>query len=144
MLARHAASRLGDRIDFHPEHGWAILDYKTGNVAKAPEAAHRRRDGEWVDLQLPLYVHLARPLGIEGIPHLGYGALGKEEEDIGFKLAETWTESDIESALERARQVVRSVREGSFQQLGREPYDDIFQAIRGQGMIAGGALESVS
>ncbi|MCZ6598530.1 MAG: PD-(D/E)XK nuclease family protein [Planctomycetota bacterium] len=133
-----------DRIDFHPEHGWAILDYKTGNVVKAPEAAHRRRDGEWVDLQLPLYVHLARPLGIEGIPHLGYGALGKEEEDIGFKLAETWTENDIESALERARQVVRSVREGNFQQLGKEPYDDIFQAIRGQGMIAGGALESVS
>jgi ATP-dependent helicase/nuclease subunit B len=71
-----------DRIDFHEEHGWRILDYKTSTKAKTPHEAHlatmrsgsawppafaqldgtdgngRARALRWVDLQLPLYRHL--------------------------------------------------------------------------------------
>ena len=53
-----------DRIDFHAaKDQWVIFDYKTSDAAKTPEQVHLDA-GQWVDLQLPLYRHLARCLGI--------------------------------------------------------------------------------
>jgi hypothetical protein len=51
-----------DRMDFHPAtQQWRIIDYKTAARAADPERTHRRRSGEWLDLQLPLYLKLAAP-----------------------------------------------------------------------------------
>lgn len=72
-----------DRLDHHPDHGWRIIDYKTGRKRIAPAEQHlggrspeprpawqfvevpkrgRRRGGRkrWLDLQLPLYLEAVR------------------------------------------------------------------------------------
>ena len=128
-----------DRIDAREERGgtrleWAILDYKTGASGKTPEQAHRNRNG-WKDLKLPLYTLLARELGREGAPALGYFTVGKDESETGVALAR-WTDADLESAFEAARGIVRRVRRGEFD-LGRElPDEPILLAIAGRGLVA--------
>lgn len=124
-----------DRIDSHPDGRWAVLDYKTGEKTKDPEKAHRLRNGSWIDLQLPLYRHLTRDLGFEGEPELGYVKLGKEASEMGFAVAD-WNSAELEQALEAARDVVREVRAGKFEERGFTPYGEIFHAIWGQGMVA--------
>lgn len=102
-----------DRIDVHDATGRRmIFDYKTSDTAKSPETTHRRKD-KWIDLQLPLYEHIARRLGIAGAIQLGYINLSKDLAKIGSSLAE-WTDADLRDALEVARQVVRDIRAGKF------------------------------
>jgi RecB family exonuclease len=134
-----------DRIDAREKpHStrleWAILDYKTGASAKDPEKAHRNRSG-WKDLQLPLYTLLARELAeeaarkLDGAPALGYFTVGKDESETRVALAR-WTQADLESALEAARDVVRRVRRGEFFDLGRNlPEEPILLAIAGRGLV---------
>ena len=102
-----------DRIDVHRDTGQrAILDYKSSDTAKTPEKAHQRGE-EWIDLQLPLYRHLARSLGIEEPVQLGYVLLPKDVEKAGFCMAQ-WTDQDLAAADEVARQVVRDIRHERF------------------------------
>jgi ATP-dependent helicase/nuclease subunit B len=126
-----------DRIDYHPgERTLAILDYKTGDAAKRPDAVHRSR-GEWVDLQLPLYRHLYRSL-LESLPigdvrehgvELGYITLPKDPAGVGDRMAE-WSTAELEDADEQARHVVRSLRAGTFWPPNETPaYEDEFTAI---------------
>ncbi len=121
-----------DRIDAHADGRWAIIDYKTGDNPRIPDKAHRFR-GRWVDLQLPLYRHLVRGFELQGEPALGYCSIGKEGEDIRFDFA-SWTAQELEEALDAARDVVRRVRAGDFQQTGRTPYEPIFRAMINEGM----------
>ncbi|MEZ6068488.1 MAG: PD-(D/E)XK nuclease family protein [Planctomycetaceae bacterium] len=101
-----------DRIDFHPEHGWRLLDYKTSKEGQKPDKTHRTGLGkgapkdakEWIDLQLPLYRHIASGLGIEGEYSLGYFNLPEKLEETGLRLAD-WTEDDLTEADDKARQV---------------------------------------
>lgn len=141
-----------DRIDVREKPGgtrleWAILDYKTGASAKDPEKAHRNRSG-WKDLQLPLYTLLARELAeggasrLDGAPALGYFTVGKDESETGVALAR-WTPPDLESAFQAARDVVRCVRRGEFDDLGSKlPDDPILLAIAGRGLVAPAEEES--
>lgn len=102
-----------DRIDVNEVTGERIvLDYKTSDRVEPPERSHRKKSA-WVDLQLPLYRHLARALGIEGPVALGYIALSKDVSRIGLLQAE-WSEAELEDADETARQVVRDIRGGKF------------------------------
>jgi hypothetical protein len=101
-----------DRIDVHESTGAAaVLDYKTGDASKSPEKSHRKSDGAWTDLQLPLYRRLTRALGFADPLQLGYVVLPRQVEETGLKLAE-WTAADLESAEARAAEVVRAVRRG--------------------------------
>jgi RecB family exonuclease len=125
-----------DRIDRHPDGSWAILDYKTGDKQKGPREAHFKKDGSFLDLQLPLYRHLARELGFSGEPELGYAWIGKEDTGTGFFLAH-FAPAELEAALAEARRIVRAVRHGDFTELGREPFEEIYQAIFGLGMLGG-------
>ena len=106
---------------------------------RRPRDAHKKRNGEWIDLQLPLYRHLARALALTGEPELGYAWVGKDEDETGF-FVERWAESELAEALEVARDVVRRVRAGEFRIPGRLPYDEILRAIHGQSTL-GAALE---
>lgn len=108
-----------DRIDFHPELGWAILDYKTSETPKRPEDSHRDSSKAWIDLQLPLYRHLVGHLKLtDAAPDqpvaLGYIHLPKDVAKIDFELA-GWTQDDLRSADEQARSVVRRIRSGDFE-----------------------------
>jgi len=142
-----------DRIDYHPEtERWAIWDYKTGDSAANPLTEHRRRDGTWIDLQLPMYYSLAVELLGDAVPaEIGFIALPREEKEIGFRGIDRWSrhanasetfEEAVDSALEAAREVVRRIRGGEFfTDEGFAPRDAIFAAIGGVGVIAGGESE---
>ena len=134
-----------DRIDRHEDGRVAIWDYKTGDNAKTPAQAHRR-GGRWVDLQLPLYVLLAGELlAEEGKPaELGYVNLGRDVGAIAFREAERWgckkdedPDEVLASAYLEAQRVVRDVRAGRFFELGDwRPYEPIFEALGGVGLVA--------
>jgi len=124
-----------DRIDYHPgQRTLCILDYKTSDTAKPPDAVHRR-SGEWVDLQLPLYRHLyqsiqfdavVRPEGVQ----MGYVNLPKDPAGVGDRIAE-WSNVELESADEQARRVIRALRKKQFWPPSETPpsYADEFSAI---------------
>ena len=102
-----------DRIDVHRETGERIiLDYKTSDAAKKPEQTHRKH-GQWFDLQLPLYRHLARSLELDGPLKLGYVLLPRDTSKTAFVIA-NWTEDELQQADEQARQVVRDVLAQKF------------------------------
>ncbi|HUG68122.1 MAG TPA: PD-(D/E)XK nuclease family protein, partial [Pirellulaceae bacterium] len=102
-----------DRIDLNTRTGERVVfDYKTSDASKRPEDAHQRR-GEWVDLQLPLYRHLVRALGIEGSLGLGYITLSKDTSRIEF-LQAAWSDVDLEHADQRIYEIVRAVRNEHF------------------------------
>jgi hypothetical protein len=102
-----------DRIDVRRDPDeCAILDYKSSDAAKGPEQMHVR-GGSWVDLQLPLYRHLVRDLGVPGTVQLGYVLLPKDTSKVEFRLAE-WSAEELADADEVARHVVRQLREQIF------------------------------
>ena len=101
-----------DRIDVHRSGKRVLFDYKTSDAPKPPDRAHRR-EGRWVDLQLPLYRHLLAGLGIEGQVDLGYIVLPKDTSRVGHLLAE-WTDAELREADAVAADVVRKVRAEVF------------------------------
>lgn len=105
-----------DRIDIHQDTGdVAVLDYKSGANVTHPERAHRRGDGTWIDLQLPLYRHLIKGLELKMTAKLvlGYIAVPQDLTDVREMLAE-WSENELEEADEAAREVVRRIRNHEF------------------------------
>lgn len=130
-----------DRIDQHEDGRWAILDYKFGEKAKFPKNEHLR-NGAWVNVQLPLYRHLAREVIGEAHPELGYFNVAASESDCGVRLAEDFDEAACEAALEAACQVVRDVRnqlasDDPLFELGRPNiYDPVLADLCGQGLLS--------
>ena len=115
-----------DRIDVHETTQERILfDYKTGESGQKPEAVHGPRQGQWADVQLPLYRHLMRGCGITTDVQLGYILLPKDLQEIGASIA-TWTPADLAQADEVAAEVVRRVRAEVFWPPAAEPpsFDD--------------------
>ncbi|MGH7138716.1 MAG: PD-(D/E)XK nuclease family protein, partial [Pirellulales bacterium] len=104
-----------DRIDRNERDGRCVIfDYKTSEKGEAPNATHRRKDGTWVDLQLPLYRHLAREVKIESENiGLGYILLPKSLSAVKDELA-PWQPGDLLSADEAAREVIRKIRNQEF------------------------------
>jgi hypothetical protein len=147
-----------DRIDFHPgRREWAIFDYKTADAGDPPEKTHRvgKKDEKvWVDLQLPLYLHLLPALraadGAPLLPHgsaaatrLGYILLPRDLEGVGDAFAD-WTADDLAEADEAARDAVRFLRENRFTfDPAITPHaDDAFAYLLGVGqLVAAGADE---
>jgi ATP-dependent helicase/DNAse subunit B len=123
-----------DRIDIDEAEGiLRVLDYKTGESAADPKST-RSRDGRWKDLQLPLYRHLVKPLGAVDRIQLGFFALPKSIAHTAFNEAE-WDETDLAAADDAAREVIRAVRAGRFDDIGTSPPSEgILSAICGQGM----------
>jgi RecB family exonuclease len=117
-----------DRIDGHDDGTLMIFDYKTGDGAEQPDRKHRRRE-EWVDLQLPLYRHLAAAWGFKGEMRLGYILIPKALEEIGDAVAD-WTADDLATADETMREVVRKIRRGEFWPPAEPPdYEDDFTTL---------------
>jgi hypothetical protein len=109
-----------DRIDRHDEHGWMLLDFKTSDSNKSPDAAHRRGDGTWLDLQLPLYRWAASfESGAPEIDRIssGYFVVGSSPGKIGVKASKK-IDPLFEEAMDTAREVVRSIRAGYFDEVG--------------------------
>ncbi len=108
----HLRGRI-DRIDVQPNTGRRmIIDYKSSDTPKEPDKAHRQAD-RWIDLQLPLYRHLATGLGITGPIDLAYILLPKDISGVGIAVA-PWTVAELQEADEEAAEVVRKVRNQLF------------------------------
>lgn len=105
-----------DRIDFHASQKKVrILDYKTGDTAKLPRETHLKRDA-WKDLQLPLYRHLwpsAATAPADVAVELAYFNLPRNLDKTGVAVA-VWDETILADADEKARQVIRDVRDEKF------------------------------
>jgi len=102
-----------DRIDVKDATGERIiLDYKSSDKGETPEQTHRKHK-KWVDLQLPLYRHLASSLGISGPVQLGYVLLPKDVSRVRFCVAK-WTDQDLTEVDEVAHEVVRGIRREDF------------------------------
>ena len=125
-----------DRIDMHAETKQiCVLDYKTGDKATSPLAAHFHNSSEsWLDLQLPLYRHLVGQVKLRDDanrslpPQLGYIQLPRNLAQVGVALAE-WSQEELAAADEAARNVVRGVWSGDFTLAGTPKYEDDFSAI---------------
>lgn len=132
----HLRGRI-DRIDVHERTGeYFLLDYKTADQAKTPEATHRTK-GDWIDLQLPLYRHLVRAMNFQGRVRLGYVNLPKDVSKM--ELAEAaWTDDELAAADRTAEEVVRKVRRQEFWPPVQPPpdYFEEFAAICGDGPFA--------
>ena len=125
-----------DRVDVHGDTGQlAIFDYKTSDSGKSPDQTHRGKARAWVDLQLPLYRHLAAKAGLVDSPdadvELGYITLPKSLDDVGQSIA-NWSADELAEADETAREVIRAIRHGVFYPPAEKPpkFDD-FAAICG-------------
>lgn len=124
-----------DRVDYHRgSDRYRILDYKTGDAGKGPEEKHRKKtpgaiNTQWIDLQLPLYrLLLASNGGAQdkiAPDEMGYVLLSADLSPITFSdknkrsggsgfVRVPWSDSDHDSALECAREVIRGVRGGKF------------------------------
>ena len=109
-----------DRVDQH-EHTdqVAVWDYKSSDRGAGPEQVHyRKQKKEWSDLQLPLYRHLVKEVSAVAGADLsnvvtGYVLLPKKLDDVGFHEAD-WSRDQLLAADEKARSIIRKLREGNF------------------------------
>lgn len=103
-----------DRIDRNIHDGrWQILDYKTSTSAKTPVQTHQDSSGEWIDLQLPLYRHLAAGLGVTGEVELGYITIPRDLTKVACHIA-NWTSDELAAADEQARRVAGNILNQNF------------------------------
>lgn len=128
-----------DRIDWHEEdRKLALLDYKTSDAGKSPKQTHRRRDGSWVDLQLPLYEILAQPIALayelEVPPTLGYVTLSGSDAKV---LPADWEPDEVLDAQRFAADIARRVRSGleAMADLGKPKYEGPHARLAGVGML---------
>ncbi len=119
-----------DRIDHHPATGrWAIWDYKTSDSGTRPVQNHLTLPSTWIDLQLPLYRHLGRALGIDSEPTVGYILLPKSLKEIGFIEAK-FTETQLASADKEALRILHAIAAGRYEPISTSPIDyDDFERI---------------
>lgn len=108
-----------DRIDRHEQTGERrLIDYKTSETRKTPFEVHHGKktvdEEQWLDLQLPLYRHLAAQHGYNGGVEVGYIVLPKNVSHIEY-LPGHWTDEQFEIAIDKARDVVMDIREARFE-----------------------------
>ena len=109
-----------------------IFDYKSGDKGDAPEESHRKKKSEWIDLQLPLYRHLAKNLALPAEPQLGYINLPKDLAGIGAAFA-AWSLDDFSDADAKAKEVALAIARRKFWPPAATPpglfrdFDDICQ-----------------
>lgn len=121
-----------DRVD-QRDGEWLLIDYKSSESGETPQRAHGpRRDGRWLDLQLPLYEHLYRGFVNENATpdatRLAYFVLPRKAEDAGLLVAE-WTPEERAAAVDEARRIVKAVRAGEFPMSRIQPTPDPFASI---------------
>jgi hypothetical protein len=145
-LGRVRISGNMDRIDFHPVgQKWRIIDYKTSAKEKEPLQEHRGRNGEWKDLQLPLYLKLAAPYaqaewGVELTPEnceLSYFLLPDDEG--AARISKPLPADLIEEGWAKATETISKILRGEFADnppLNPERNDPALLALCGQVGIA--------
>lgn len=111
-----------DRIDRHRDGRLAVWDYKTSDAGTKAAKAHRDFNGNWIDLQLPLYRYLLENVPVVGAEEarrqrneiqLGYILLPRSIKEVGFDSAD-WVGTELESADDLAQQIIDRLRNQEF------------------------------
>ena len=108
-----------DRIDLLPNGDIVLLDYKTSGTGKNPKSDHIKK-GDWINLQLPIYRRLflanmdlfSDYIQKETNVRVGYVNISKEK--IAKFEDPQWEDSDFESALEAAEDIMEKIHNGIF------------------------------
>ncbi|MBF0409195.1 MAG: PD-(D/E)XK nuclease family protein [Candidatus Riflebacteria bacterium] len=116
-----------DRIDEHPKEGFRLYDYKTFDECRTPNEKHLQ-SREFVDLQLPLYKLLAENNGINRNIGLGYFCIPGKFDENPIKMAK-WSDEFLSNAYEKAKEVIRNIRNGVFWPPRSEILDDEFSDL---------------
>lgn len=144
-----------DRIDVNDAGEIRVIDYKTGDTPHTPEEMHLR-SGEWTDLQLPLYRHMARA-AVDGRSfatmhedagdrpmHLAYFNLCADANEVGICAAE-WDAPALASADDVATSVLRAIVRREFAEIGDATNEDgatgALAAWAGEAIVREGAAE---
>ncbi len=129
-----------DRIDHHPIHGFAILDYKTGDKSEKPGADHFKKKGGWVNLQLPVYALLAKQLTGGEEVRLGYFNVGKEPDKVQVEMA-SWGDDELREAYNVGKKVIADIRAGRFEHNARaRTYSPTMAALVGDTLVGDTSL----
>ncbi|MGL4594920.1 MAG: PD-(D/E)XK nuclease family protein [Thermoguttaceae bacterium] len=115
-----------DRIDQNEKTGKIVIwDYKTSDSnPKDPVKDHFNKKTGWIDFQLPLYDYILRRAGFcdqkdDALEiELGYISISSKMNQSYFKTAK-WNSDDINDAIEKAKDIVRSIWNHKF--LKKEP-----------------------
>ena len=129
-----------DRIDWHPDGRWRVIDYKTSAQAVKPITAHfAKQKGIWKDLQLPLYIRLLPALdALQGSnidpaqTDLVYFNLPAKSDDAG--ITEPFPAERVEEAWQEAEAIMQAVCSGDgCQETGKitDNEDTAFAALCG-------------
>ncbi|MDR1478473.1 MAG: PD-(D/E)XK nuclease family protein [Planctomycetaceae bacterium] len=124
-----------DRIDFNEEtNQYAVLDYKSSDIALKPEYVHwgggvLNKDKGWQDFQLPLYYYLLVKSGqfenAENI-RLGYFNLPKNDEGGVQFVPENF---EIDSAIKECQEIAQNIQNEIFQPINPPPKYDNYSEI---------------
>ena len=120
-----------DRIDWHPDLGWRVLDYKTSARADTPRGAHLRRSSEkrrefgtplpavrgapevWKNVQVPLYAAFVQEWKqLEQAPKIGYVNLPSTLNDVGFEMWEDFDALKLSNAMQWSTEIINAMRAG--------------------------------
>ncbi len=106
-----------DRIDYNRNtDAYLVLDYKTGDSAKDAGAAHRKRDGTWVNLQLPLYLlHSRQMLESENVTagYINLAADADAKKD-SMRSSADWNEDELQEARSEASRIAQRIEQQVF------------------------------
>ena len=117
-----------DRIDINDAGEIRVIDYKTGDTPHSPQEMHVK-GGAWIDLQLPLYRHMARAVVdrrtfatmSEDTPErpirLSYFNLCADAQQVDLYDAD-WDAEQLAAADSVAREVLGSITRREFHEVG--------------------------
>lgn len=117
-----------DRIDINDAGEIRVIDYKTGDTPHSPQEMHVK-GGAWIDLQLPLYRHMARAVVekrtyatmSEDTPErpirLSYFNLCADAQQVDLYDAD-WDAEQLAAADSVAREVLGAISRREFHEVG--------------------------
>ena len=109
-----------DRIDLSPEGDIILLDYKTSDTGDNPREDHLDKDGNWINLQLPIYRRLllanknrfSEYITKETQIKVGYINISKEK--AAKNEDPKWLDSEFDAAEDKMMEVMEKIHNGVF------------------------------
>ncbi len=118
------------------------VETHTGQIPlKLPAHVARVVVSPGVDLQLPLYRDLLRPLSISADISLGYFNVPRDLDKIEIAIAQ-WDDAALASADQAARDVVAGILKGEFTEVGNLNDDGTLGHIAGIGVLSSTEAET--
>lgn len=109
-----------DRIDLSPEGDIILLDYKTSDTGDNPREDHLDKDGNWINLQLPIYRRLLLANKnrfsefITKGTQIKVGYINISKEKAAKNEDPKWLDSEFDAAEDKMMEVMENIHNGVF------------------------------